>query len=75
VLEKTVSKAEEMSAQGASAEKVVSEIESSLERNLGRAAKDAIVSRASSILALARVSTGCHTGAVDKGIDLKKKGR
>jgi hypothetical protein len=53
VLEETVTKAEEMSAQGASAEAVVSEIETSLERDLGKVAKDEIVSRASSILALA----------------------
>lgn len=53
VLEETVAKAEEMSAQGASAETVETEIETSLERDLGKAAKDEIVSRASSILALA----------------------
>jgi hypothetical protein len=53
VLGETVAKAEEMTAQGAPAEKIVSEIEASLERDLGKAAKDEIVSRASSILALA----------------------
>jgi hypothetical protein len=53
VLEETVAKAEEMSAQGATAETVGAEIETSLERDLGKAVKDEIVSRASSILALA----------------------
>src|SRR6266481_4512110 len=53
VLEETVVKAEEMSAKGASTETVVSEIETNLERELGKAAKDEIVNRASSILALA----------------------
>lgn len=54
VLEETVTKAEEMSAQGASVEAVVSQIETKLERDLGKAAKDEILNRASSILALAR---------------------
>ena len=54
VLEETVAKAEEMSARGESAETVASQIEKSLERDLGKAAKDEIVGRASSILALAR---------------------
>ncbi len=53
VLEETVAKAEEMSAEGASTETVVSEIETNLERQLGKATKDEIVSRASAILALA----------------------
>jgi len=53
VLEETVAKAEEMSAQGASPQTVVAEIETNLERDLGKLAKDEIVKRASSILALA----------------------
>lgn len=54
VLKKTVAKAEEMSAQGASPQTVVREIETELERDLGKQVKDEIVRRASSILALAQ---------------------
>ncbi len=54
VLEETVAKAEEMSAGGAPAEEVVSEIETKLERDLGPAVKEGIIRRASSILALAQ---------------------
>lgn len=54
VLEKAVSKAEEMSGRGAPAETVTSEIETNLERDLGKAVKDEIINRASSILALAQ---------------------
>ncbi len=52
VLKETVEQAEEMSAQGADAGKIVSQIETKLELGLGTAVKDEIIGRASSILAL-----------------------
>jgi hypothetical protein len=54
VLGQTVEKAQEMSAGGASADQLVSEIETRLERDLGTVAKDEIISRVSSMVALAR---------------------
>ena len=54
VLKETVERAEEMSAQGAEAGKIVSQIERKLEQGLGTAVKDEIIGRASSILALAQ---------------------
>jgi hypothetical protein len=54
VLKDTVEKAEELSAEGAGAEKVVSEIESRLEQELGAEVKEQLIGRASSMLALAQ---------------------
>lgn len=54
VLEETVTKAEELSATGASPEKVASEIANNLERDLGVAAKDEIIRQASSLLLVAQ---------------------
>jgi hypothetical protein len=51
-LKKGVEHAEKMSAKGASADEVVSAIQSKLEQDLGPAARDEIIGRASSILAL-----------------------
>jgi hypothetical protein len=53
VLKETVERAEEMSAGGAGVDTVVSEIETKLEQGLGTEAKDEIIGRAASILALA----------------------
>jgi hypothetical protein len=54
VLKETVEKAEEMSAEGATTEQVVLEIETNLERELGPLVKNEIIARASSILAVAQ---------------------
>jgi hypothetical protein len=54
VLEETIEKARELSAEGVGADKVASEIETRLEHKLGRAAKDEIIGRVTSILTLAQ---------------------
>jgi hypothetical protein len=54
VLEDAVNKAEGMSEEGADAEAVVSEVGKTLEKELGAVIKDDVLSRAASILAIAR---------------------
>lgn len=54
VLQDTVERARELSAEGAGTDKVVSEIESRLEQGLGVKVKEEMIGRASSILALAQ---------------------